>query len=104
MLDGKEVSDATRLFLQSWQANKDMKKTAQKQRQDTTDFVVHLTQKDAERQDRGVHLGTVDTHQLATEGSYFLPQSIPLTKPNKGLLAKGSKRSEGDGSTGIKVV
>jgi len=104
MLDGKEVSEATRLFLQSWQANKEMKKTAQKQRKDTTDFVVHLTQKDVGRQDLGVHRETVDMHSLTAEGSYFLPQSIPLTKPNKRLLAKGKKRSEGDDSTGIKVV
>jgi len=104
MLDGKEVSEATRLFLQSWQANKEMKKTAQKQRKDTTDFVVHLTQKDVGRQDLGVHREKVDMHSLTAEGSYFLPQSIPLTKPNKRLLAKGKKRSEGDDSTGIKVV
>ena len=93
MLDGKEVSEATRLFLRSWQANKEMKKAMKKQQKDMTEILVDLAQKDDQTSNLGVNHHGSEVYPLVTEGSLIFPHSLPLTKTTKSMLIKGNNHA-----------
>ena len=100
MLDGKEVNEATRLFLQSWQANKEMKKAMQKQKEITAEYLVDVPGKDDRLPDVRMHQDVFDPQPLVTEGSFIISHSMSLVKQTKGLLARGNKAPEHKDTTG----
>ncbi|XP_065062535.1 protein phosphatase 1 regulatory subunit 42-like [Rhopilema esculentum] len=93
MLDGKEVNEATRLFLQSWQANKDMKRIKRKEsRHDSETDGVADTEHGLPRLTMQASL---ESKGLTTEGSFVVRHPGPYSKQNKqfaSLLAKASER------------
>ena len=94
MLDGKEVSEATRLFLQSWQANKEMKRAMQKQRQDMNDYEDDERNKNNRLPDLGLHHHSLEAVNLAKEASFILPQPESFTRQSKQLTNKLNKEAE----------
>lgn len=100
MLDGKEVNEATRLFLQSWQANKELKKAKQKQRQNTTDTDFDMN--DDRLPYLGLHHQSLANNPSATESSF--PQAGPLTRQNKKIMSIVAKETEGKNGNALKAV
>ena len=101
MLDGKEVNEATRLFLQSWQANKELKRARQKQHQNATEFDDDFEQKDERLPNLGIQQQSFEANPLAAEGSFIVSHPGPFTKPNKkfmNALNKGTERKDTSGN------
>ncbi len=88
MLDGKEVNEGTRLFLQSWQANKELKKTKRKQKLSEQEEPIFADD----------HLPNIAlTHTNETSSGYAVPPVGAYAKQNKrftALLAKASERKD----------
>eukprot|EP00794_Sanderia_malayensis_P004865 gene4865-5504_t len=83
MLDGKEVNEATRLFLQSWQANKEMKKAKRKH---DSNHIHHGNDDGTMVTEETDRLPSISMSQLTVgDADYALhhPVTGPFTKQNK---------------------
>ena len=97
MLDGKEVSEATRLFLQSWQANKEMKRAKQKQRLESESAILGVESSQLPRVPSLALQQPFDSNTLATEGSFVVHHAGPYTRQNKkfaDILSKAAQRKD----------
>eukprot|EP00112_Aurelia_sp_Birch-Aquarium-sp1_P020126 Seg5113.1 transcript_id=Seg5113.1/GoldUCD/mRNA.D3Y31 product="Protein phosphatase 1 regulatory subunit 42" protein_id=Seg5113.1/GoldUCD/D3Y31 len=97
MLDGKEVSEATRLFLQSWQANKEMKRAKQKQRLESESAIFGVENGQLPRVPSLALQQPFDSNTLATEGSFVVHHAGPYTRQNKkfaDILSKAAQRKD----------
>ena len=88
MLDNKEVNEATRQFLHSWQANKDAKRQQRK----------HLRHQDT---DLGVHndLPPLKFPHQTSDGTYIVQHSGHFPRQNKQFAAILTKAAEAKSRT-----
>ncbi len=96
MLDGKEVNEATRLFLQSWQANKEMKRAKRKQDSPEDSNRIHGL-------DPLPNISLSQTH--APDAAYALHPVGPFTKQNRrftSMMIKTTEKKEIPGELSIR--